>query len=345
MGVASPKLSLVKRCPDVDVAKPADPESRSAQQRRLRPRRQPKSAPRGGSVADPPPLATPSGALDTVRAGGATPGGTHAPPAPGTSVPPCEIPNAPANDRLQALALSPDVLAQQDAAEFLEAGWGIVERSEDRFPLVDVEPEDPRLVLECRREPVGRGAAVQLGCDPGDELAGNRDSCDRDCGGGNWRQGFDRGTAFSCPRGPRRGAPPLSSVGPRARHEDHPLTARGSTHRRGGPGARDGAATVGQPLRVHHDPEGAGARRAGAVRCRDFRRREWGPAIDAAAITKPARLYDLRSTFASNALAAGITMFELARIMGTSAKMIEQHYGTLIDTAHDAILTRLDSVG
>ena len=55
------------------------------------------------------------------------------------------------------------------------------------------------------------------------------------------------------------------------------------------------------------------------------------------------RLYDLRSTFASNALAAGITMFELARIMGTSVKMLEQHYGTLIDTAHDAILSRLDA--
>ena len=38
-------------------------------------------------------------------------------------------------------------------------------------------------------------------------------------------------------------------------------------------------------------------------------------------------------------------MFELARIMGTSAKMIEQHYGTLIDTAHDAILTRLEGFG
>jgi integrase len=44
----------------------------------------------------------------------------------------------------------------------------------------------------------------------------------------------------------------------------------------------------------------------------NFRRRQWGPAIDAAGITKPARLYDLRSTFASNALAAGITTFELA---------------------------------
>ena len=77
----------------------------------------------------------------------------------------------------------------------------------------------------------------------------------------------------------------------------------------------------------------------------NFRRRVWGPAIDAAGIAKPARLYDLRSTFASNALAAGITMFELARIMGTSAKMIEQHYGTLIDTAHDAILSRLEAIG
>ena len=75
----------------------------------------------------------------------------------------------------------------------------------------------------------------------------------------------------------------------------------------------------------------------------NFRRREWGPAIDAAGIAKPARIYDLRSTFASNALAAGIMMFELARIMDTSAKMIEQHYGTLIDTAHDAILQRLEA--
>lgn len=40
-----------------------------------------------------------------------------------------------------------------------------------------------------------------------------------------------------------------------------------------------------------------------------------------------------------------MTLFELARIMGTSVKMIEQHYGTLIDTAHDGILTRLDAAG
>jgi len=33
---------------------------------------------------------------------------------------------------------------------------------------------------------------------------------------------------------------------------------------------------------------------------------------------------DLRSTFASNALAAGVTVFEFARVMGTSVRMIEQ---------------------
>jgi hypothetical protein len=38
-----------------------------------------------------------------------------------------------------------------------------------------------------------------------------------------------------------------------------------------------------------------------------------------------------RSTFASTALAAGVSVFELARIMGTSVRMIERHYGTLLD--------------
>ena len=68
-----------------------------------------------------------------------------------------------------------------------------------------------------------------------------------------------------------------------------------------------------------------------------------GTAIDTAGITRPARIYDLRSTFASNALAAGLTTFELARIMGTSVQMIEAHYGALIDTAHESLLTRLEA--
>jgi integrase len=87
----------------------------------------------------------------------------------------------------------------------------------------------------------------------------------------------------------------------------------------------------------------AGGRGRRAFDIHNFRKRHWGPAVDAAGIAKPARIYDLRSTFASNALAAGITVFELARIMGTSVGMIEGYYGALIDTAHEAILARLEA--
>jgi hypothetical protein len=52
-------------------------------------------------------------------------------------------------------------------------------------------------------------------------------------------------------------------------------------------------------------------------------------------------IYDLRSTFASNALAAGVTVFELARMMGRSMRMIEKHYGTLLEGASAGIATRL----
>jgi integrase len=75
----------------------------------------------------------------------------------------------------------------------------------------------------------------------------------------------------------------------------------------------------------------------------NFGRRDWHDAIDTAGIAKPARLYDLRSTFASNALARGVTLFELARVMGTSVRMIELHYGALLDTAHESLLERLEA--
>jgi integrase len=74
-----------------------------------------------------------------------------------------------------------------------------------------------------------------------------------------------------------------------------------------------------------------------------FRRSEWRPSVEAAGVATPARIYDLRSTFASNALAAGVTVFELARVMGTSVRMIERHYGALLDGAHNVIASRLDA--
>ncbi len=76
----------------------------------------------------------------------------------------------------------------------------------------------------------------------------------------------------------------------------------------------------------------------------NFRRRDWHDAIETAGIATPARIYDLRSMFASNAPAKGITVYELARIMGTSVSMIKAHYGALLDTAHDSLIERLQAI-
>lgn len=81
----------------------------------------------------------------------------------------------------------------------------------------------------------------------------------------------------------------------------------------------------------------------GVMNLDNFRRREWAPAIEAAAVRPPVRIYDLRSTFASAALAAGVSVFELARVMGTSVRMIERHYGALLDGAGAGIASRLDA--
>ena len=37
-------------------------------------------------------------------------------------------------------------------------------------------------------------------------------------------------------------------------------------------------------------------------------------------------------------------MFELARVMGTSVRMIEKHHGALVDGAHAGITSRLDAL-
>lgn len=95
-------------------------------------------------------------------------------------------------------------------------------------------------------------------------------------------------------------------------------------------------ARLGTPL-IFPAPKG------GLLNLDNFRRREWAPAIEAGAIRTPARIYDLRSTFASDALAAGVSVFELARVMGTSVRMIERHYGALLDGATAGIAGRLDA--
>jgi integrase len=85
------------------------------------------------------------------------------------------------------------------------------------------------------------------------------------------------------------------------------------------------------------------APRGGLMNLDHFRARQWAPAIEASGVPTPARIYDLRSTFASNALAAGVSVFQLARVMGTSVRMIERHYGALLDGAAGDIASRLDA--
>lgn len=82
----------------------------------------------------------------------------------------------------------------------------------------------------------------------------------------------------------------------------------------------------------------------GLLNLDNWRRRAWAPAIEASGTARPARIYDLRSTFASDALAAGVPIFTLARIMGTSVRMIERHYGALLDGATAGIAGRLDAL-
>jgi hypothetical protein len=42
--------------------------------------------------------------------------------------------------------------------------------------------------------------------------------------------------------------------------------------------------------------------------------------------------------------AVGVTVFELAKVMGTSVRMIEKHYGALLDGAHAGLVGRLDAI-
>jgi integrase len=57
------------------------------------------------------------------------------------------------------------------------------------------------------------------------------------------------------------------------------------------------------------------------------------------------RIYDLRHTFSTNALAAGIAIFELARYTGTSVAMIDRTYGHLAQGSEDLARAKPDRAG
>ena len=74
----------------------------------------------------------------------------------------------------------------------------------------------------------------------------------------------------------------------------------------------------------------------------NFRNRNWRPAQKAAGITPLRRVYDLRHTFATFALRAGISTFDLSRYMGTSLAMIDRHYGHLARDGREHAISLLD---
>jgi hypothetical protein len=55
------------------------------------------------------------------------------------------------------------------------------------------------------------------------------------------------------------------------------------------------------------------------------------------------RVYDLRHTFATFALRAGISTFDLSRYMGASLTMIDRHYGHLARDGREHAITLLDA--
>jgi integrase len=80
----------------------------------------------------------------------------------------------------------------------------------------------------------------------------------------------------------------------------------------------------------------------GYLAIRNWRTRNWYPALEAAGITQRGP-YHLRHSFATEALAAGVSTFELSRVMGTSIGMIDRHYGHLARDSEDSIRARLDA--
>jgi integrase len=84
------------------------------------------------------------------------------------------------------------------------------------------------------------------------------------------------------------------------------------------------------------------ATRGGHIDLQAFRWREWYPALEAAGVAKRVP-YALRHTYASLSIAAGVSLFELSRFMGTSPQMLDRTYGHLLPDARDRARTALDS--
>lgn len=84
------------------------------------------------------------------------------------------------------------------------------------------------------------------------------------------------------------------------------------------------------------------AERGGFLNLGNWRRREWAPALRAAGLEYRTP-YALRHTYAAFSIAAGVSLFALARRMGTSVEQIDRTYGHLLPDALERTRTAMDA--
>lgn len=82
--------------------------------------------------------------------------------------------------------------------------------------------------------------------------------------------------------------------------------------------------------------------RGGHLNLNEWRADEWTPAVRAAGLAHRSP-YALRHTFATFAIAAGVSLYELARFLGTSVDQIDRTYGHLLPDSIDRARVALDS--
>jgi integrase len=82
--------------------------------------------------------------------------------------------------------------------------------------------------------------------------------------------------------------------------------------------------------------------RGGPLALSPFRHREWNPALRAAGLDHRSP-YAMRHTYASFSIAAGVSLFELSRLMGTSPAMLDKTYGHMLPDALDRARSALDA--
>jgi integrase len=82
--------------------------------------------------------------------------------------------------------------------------------------------------------------------------------------------------------------------------------------------------------------------RGGHLNLHEWRSDEWTPGVRAAGLEHRSP-YALRHTYATFSIAAGVSLFELARFMGTSVEQIDRTYGHLLPDALERTRQALDA--